>query len=60
MVVHNCNPSTWEAEAGDHIFDANLGYITRPCLNPLPPKNCDNFHGNLFREKVSREGIKIF
>jgi hypothetical protein len=26
MVVHACNPSTQEAEAGGHEFEAILGY----------------------------------
>jgi hypothetical protein len=30
-VIH-CNPSTWEAEAGDAEFGANLGYTVRPSL----------------------------
>jgi hypothetical protein len=42
MVLHNCNPSTWEAEAGGlwvwgqpglySKFQASLEYILRPCL----------------------------
>jgi hypothetical protein len=24
-----CNPSTWEAEAGDQEFEASLGYLVR-------------------------------
>ena len=43
MVAHPCNPSTWEAEAGDWCeFETSLGYkselkaslncIAKPCL----------------------------
>jgi hypothetical protein len=34
-VSHNCNPSTWEVEAGESQFQVSLGYIGRDCLkNP--------------------------
>jgi hypothetical protein len=33
VVVHACNPSTWEAEAGGSQVQACLGYIVRPYLN---------------------------
>jgi hypothetical protein len=32
MVVHACNPSTWEEVADNHKFKARLGYIAGPCL----------------------------
>jgi hypothetical protein len=32
MVVHTCNPNTWEAEVEVHKFKASLGYMVRPCL----------------------------
>jgi hypothetical protein len=32
MVVHACNLSTWEVEAGASVFKASLGYVARPCL----------------------------
>jgi hypothetical protein len=35
MVVHACNPSTWE----DGKFEDRLGYIVRPCLKKI--KNFD-------------------
>jgi hypothetical protein len=50
VVVHACNPSTWEAETGESKawdqpglqskFVANLGKIVRPCLkkSTLPLK----------------------
>jgi hypothetical protein len=31
-VVHACNPSTREVEAGAHKFKASLGYIAGHCL----------------------------
>ena len=30
MVVHACNPSTWEAETGGSEFTASLSYLVRP------------------------------
>jgi hypothetical protein len=30
MVAHVCNPSRQQAEAGDHKFEASLGYIASP------------------------------
>jgi hypothetical protein len=32
VVVHTCNPSTWEVEAGGSWVQGQLGYIARPCL----------------------------
>jgi hypothetical protein len=32
MVVHICNPSTWEAESGGPQYEAILIYIARTCL----------------------------
>jgi hypothetical protein len=32
MVVHACNPSIWEAEAGRLELETSLDYITRLCL----------------------------
>jgi hypothetical protein len=31
-MVHTCNSTTWEAEAGGLQFEARLDYIARPCL----------------------------
>ena len=30
VVVHACNPSTWEAESGGSGFMASLSYLVRP------------------------------
>ena len=30
MVVHACNPDTWEAETGGSGFVASLSYLVRP------------------------------
>jgi hypothetical protein len=32
IVVHNCNPSTWEEDAGDCEFETNLSSTVRPSL----------------------------
>lgn len=32
ILVHACNPGTWEAEAEDGKFKASLGNPVRPCL----------------------------
>jgi hypothetical protein len=32
MVLHACNPSTWEAEAGGSQAQASLDYLARPCI----------------------------
>jgi hypothetical protein len=41
MVVHTCNPSTWEAEAEDLEFKASLGYRVKPYLKkPKENKLC--------------------
>jgi hypothetical protein len=32
VVVHACNPSTWEADAGGLGVQAQPDYIVRPCL----------------------------
>jgi hypothetical protein len=32
VVVHACNPSTWEVEVGEVEFEASLGCMWRPCL----------------------------
>jgi hypothetical protein len=32
VVVHTCNPSIWEAEAGRYEFNVSRDYIARPCL----------------------------
>jgi hypothetical protein len=32
MLVHFCNPSTEESEAGGSGFEAILAFIMRPCL----------------------------
>jgi hypothetical protein len=29
MVVHTCNPSTWEAWKEDHVCEASLGYCLK-------------------------------
>jgi hypothetical protein len=31
-MVHTCNPCTQEIEVVDHEFQANLDYISQPCL----------------------------
>ena len=30
MVVHTCNPSTWEAETGGSRLMASISYLGRP------------------------------
>jgi hypothetical protein len=35
-VVQTCNPSTWEAEAGDQEFEDSLGYGARPVHLQIP------------------------
>ena len=30
MVMHACNPRTWEAEIEDHRFEASLSNLVRP------------------------------
>jgi hypothetical protein len=32
MVVHACNPSTQEADAGGYEFKASMNYVMRSCL----------------------------
>jgi hypothetical protein len=32
VVVHTCNPSTWEARQEDGEFKDSLGNIARPCF----------------------------
>jgi hypothetical protein len=40
MVVHACNPSNWEVEAGEDCeFKASLDYKVRPCLKKLLKTN---------------------
>jgi hypothetical protein len=38
MVVHICNPSTQEAEAGELDFKVSLGYIVRHVSERKPKK----------------------
>jgi hypothetical protein len=38
MVVHTCNPSTWEAEAGGPGVLDQLSYIARPSLKKKKKK----------------------
>jgi hypothetical protein len=32
MVLHICNPSSWEAKAGGLDVGGSLDYVARPCL----------------------------
>jgi hypothetical protein len=42
VVVHACNPSTWEDEAGGSRALASLGYTARPYLKRKKKKKCVN------------------
>jgi hypothetical protein len=38
-VVQACNPSTQEAKAEDHEFEASLGHMSRSCLKKTNKKS---------------------
>jgi hypothetical protein len=38
MVVHACNPSTWEADTGGSQLEVSLNYTEKPCLKTTTTK----------------------
>jgi hypothetical protein len=38
VVVHTCNPALWRLKQEDREWQANLGYIARPCLKKKKKK----------------------
>jgi hypothetical protein len=39
VVTRACNPSTQEAEAEDHKFEATMGFLARSCLKKKQKKD---------------------
>jgi hypothetical protein len=53
MMTHICNPSTWEAEAEDYMFEASLSYIVRCSLKTKPKET----NKKLYLEQKERSQI---
>jgi hypothetical protein len=50
-VVHSCNHSPWEAEAGVHEFKVSLSYIAILCLKKSKQnKMVEDFKNKLYFE----------
>jgi hypothetical protein len=60
-VVHACNSSSGETEAGYHKFQASLGNIVKPCLEKKNSKNqvYSTYYTPALRRLIQEESHKF-